>query len=100
MKEHAVVNIDNDTIKKVGLRLSEKTISEKTAAELRVFKYPHLEDVFIMERDLYGNPMPKDSCFLAFNGPHGLIGLNLSVERLKNSSTEDIENIVQHNNKG
>ncbi len=100
MKEYDVVNIDDDTIKKVGLRLSEKPINAKTAAELRVFEYPHLENVFIMERDLFGNAMPKDSCFLAFKGHHGLIGLHLSVERLKNASAEDVGNMVQHNNKG
>ncbi|MEJ7829750.1 MAG: hypothetical protein WKF91_16190 [Segetibacter sp.] len=100
MKEHDVVNIDNDTIKKVGLCLSENRLNTETAIESRVFEYPHLENVFIMESDLYGNAMPKGSCFLAFKGHHGLIGKHLSVERLKNASAEDIENMVQHNNEG
>jgi len=100
MKEHEVVNIDDDTIKKVGLRLSEKPINAETAIESRVFEYPHLENVFIMESDLYGNTMPKDSCFLAFEGHHGLIGKHLSVEALKNASAADIKKLVQSNNEG
>jgi len=100
MKEHQVVNIDDDTIKKIGLRLSEKPLNAETAIESRVFEYPHLDNVFIMESDIYGNAMPKDSCFLAFNGHHGLIGKQLSMEVLKNSSAEDIKNKVQHNNEG
>ena len=100
MKENHVVNIDDDTINKVGLRLSEKPINADIAIESRVFEYPNLENVFIMESDLYGNAMPKDSCFLAFKGHHGLIGKHLSVQALKYASAEDIKNMVQHNNEG
>lgn len=100
MKKDDIVNIDDDTIKKVGLRLSEKTINAETAIESRVFEYPHLENVFIMESDLYGNAMPKYSCFLAFKGHHGLIGKHLSVETLRNASEEDIKNLVEHHNEG
>ena len=64
-KDH---NIDDDTIRKVGLRPSDQLINAQIAPDARVFEYPHLENVFIMESDLYGNRMPKDSCFLAFSG--------------------------------
>ncbi len=53
MTEHVVVNIDDETIKKIGLRLSEKRLNAETAIESRVFEYPHLENVFIMESDIY-----------------------------------------------
>ncbi len=50
-----------------------------------------------MESDLYGNTMPKDSCFLAFYGQHGLIGKHLKVETLKNASLQDMKAMVQSN---
>jgi hypothetical protein len=53
-----------------------------------------------MESDLYGNKMPKDSCFLAFNGQHGLIGKHLKVETLKHSTVVEIQHMVEENNEG
>ncbi len=53
-----------------------------------------------MECDLYGNLMPKNSCFLAFYGHHGLIGKHLKVETLKNASVEDIKKMVDSNLEG
>jgi hypothetical protein len=94
------MNIDDETIRKIGLRLSDKAINAQISPEARVFEYPHLENVFIMESDLYGNKMPKDSCFLAFKGVHGLIGKHLKVETLKNATAEDIKNIVESNQEG
>jgi hypothetical protein len=44
--------------------------------------------------------MPKDSCFLAFIGTHGLVGKHLKVETLTKSTREDIENIVLENSEG
>jgi hypothetical protein len=41
--------------------------------------------------------MPKDSCFLAFNGRHGLVGKHLAIEVLSNSSVADIRHIVETN---
>jgi len=93
-------NIDEETIRSIGLRLSDKSINAQIAPEARVFDYPHLENVFIMESDLYGNKMPKDSCFLAFNGHRGLIGKHLKIETLKSASLEDIKNMVEHNKEG
>ena len=93
-------NIDPEIIDKLELRPSDQLINAQIAPGARVFEYPHLESVFIMESDLYGNKMPKDSCFLAFNGPHGLIGKHLKVETLKNASREDIKNIVESNQEG
>ncbi len=91
------INLDEETISKVGLRLSDELINAKLSIGSRVFEYPELDKVFIMESDLYGNIMPKDSCFLAFYGQHGLIGKHLKVETLKNSSVSDIKKIVEDN---
>ena len=93
-------NIDEETISKLGLILTNKKINSDSTPHARVFEYPHLENVYIMESDLYGNTIPKDSCFLAFTGQHGLIGKHLKVETLKHSSVFDIQKMVQDNNKG
>lgn len=93
-------NIDEETITTVGLTLSDKPVNAQIAPTARVFKYPDLDNVFIMENDLYGNIMPKDSCFLAFYGTHGLIGKHLKVETLKNASVEDIKKMVESNIEG
>ncbi len=90
-------NIDKETISKIGLRLSDKPINTQFASNARVFEYPYLDNVFVMESDLYGNVMPKNSCFLAFYGKHGLIGTHLKIETLKNASVEDIKKIVKSN---
>ena len=97
MKKNNDVNIDEETINKVGLRLSDKPINAQIAPNTRVFEYPQLDNVFVMESDLYGNKMPKNSCFLAFYGSHGFIGKHLKVETLKKSSAEDIKKIVESN---
>ena len=94
------VNIDEETINKIGLRLSYKPINAQINPGTRVFEYPHLDNVFIMESDLYGNKMPEDSCFLAFYGRNGLIGKQLKVETLKYAAEEDIKSMVQSNNEG
>jgi hypothetical protein len=94
------VNIDEETITTVGLRLSDKPINAQVSKEARVFEYPDLQNVFVMESDLYGNTLPKDSCFLAFYGTHGLIGKHLKVETLKKSSVKEIEKMVKDNNEG
>ena len=100
MINHNEDNIDAETIKAVGLKLTNVPINAATAPSARIFEYPHLENVYIMESDLYGNTMPKDSCFLAFTGQHGLIGKHLKVETLKHSSVLDIQKIVEDNNDG
>ena len=94
------INIDEETINQIGLRPSDKSINAQIAPNSRVFVYPHLKNVFIMESDLYGNKMPKDSCFLAFNGLHGLIGKHLKTETLKKATIKDIKDMVESNNEG
>ena len=94
------LNIDEKIICKLGLRLSDKPINAPIATNARVFEYPDLKNVFIMESDLYGNIMPKDHCFLAFYGSHGLIGKHLKVETLKNASVEYIKKMVESNSEG
>ena len=93
-------NIDEETINKIGLRPSDKLSNTQIPPNARVFEYPHLDNVFVMESDLYGNKMPKNSCFLAFYGNHGLIGKHLKIETLKNASEEDIKKIVESNSEG
>ena len=100
MDSNSDVNIDEETIQKLGLRPSENLINAPLAPEARVFNYPFLADVFIMESDLYGNKMPKDSCFLAFKGKQGLVGKHLSVETLRNASIKDIKDMVENNREG
>ena len=93
-------NIDDATIKFLGLRLTDKQVNAETALSARVFEYPTLEGVYIMESDLYGNRMPKNSCFLAFNGQHGMIGKVMKVETIKHSTVMQIKQIVEGNNEG
>ena len=92
--------IDDETIKMLELRLCDKPENAQIATNARIFEYTHLEDVFVMESDLYGNLMPKDSCFLAFNGTHGLIGKHLKIESLRNSTIEEIKLMVEANIEG
>lgn len=94
------LNIDEDTLRKTGLRLSEKAIHAQLPPYSRIFEYPGLDNVYVMESDLYGNPMPEDYCFLAFHGRRGLIGKQLKIATLKRSSVEDIKGIVQHHIQG
>lgn len=100
MTNNGEFGIDEETISKLGLRPSDRSINAQVAPEARIFDYPGLEDVFVMESDLYGNKMPKDSCFLVFSGQHGLIGKHLKVETLRNASPEDIKSMVDTNKEG
>jgi hypothetical protein len=93
-------NIDDDTISKIGLRLSDRQINAQIAPNARVFEYPDLENVYVMESDLYGNIMPKDAIFLAFYGKHGLIGKQIKISTLKNASVDDVQKLIQSNEEG
>lgn len=93
-------NIDEETIGQLGLTITTKQINAQSTPNARVFEYPHLDNVFIMENDLYGSTMPKNSCFIAFNGRHGLVGRHLTIAELKNSSVEDIRKLVMDNSDG
>jgi len=93
-------NIDDETISKVGLRLSEKQINAQVAPNARVFEYPGLNNVFVMESDLYGNTMPAGSCFLASLGNHGLIGRHLKIETLRHATSEEIKTMIESHAEG
>ena len=93
-------NIDDETISKIGLQLSKKEINAQIAPNARVFEYPGLDNVFIMESDLYGNSMPEGSCFMAFLGNHGLMGRHLKIETLKHISKEDIKAMIESISEG
>ena len=100
MENNETFIIDEETVRRIGLQRSDKQINAQLAPNSRIFEYPSLEDVFIMESDLYGNPMPEGSCFLAFYGRNGLIGKHLKIEKLKNYSVEEIREIVRSNTDG
>jgi len=100
MTNNNEVNIDAETIKVTGLQITNEPVNAGTALSARVFEYPNLENVYIMESDLYGNTMPKGSCFLAFKGLSGMIGKHLKVDTLRHSSQGDIEKMVRDNNEG
>jgi hypothetical protein len=93
-------NIDEETISKLGLILTNKKINSDSTPHARVFEYPHLDNVFIMENDLYGSTMPEHSCFIAFNGRHGLVGKHLTIDELKKSTVENIRKLVVDNSGG
>ena len=93
-------NIDEETISRLGLTITHKQINAQSTPHARVFEYPHLENVFIMENDLYGGTMPEHSCFIAFNGRHGLMGKHITIDELKNSSMEEIKTLIANNSEG
>ena len=68
MKDIVEGNINSKTRRDLGLRLSDKKLNAVISPNAKVFEYPNLDNVFIMENDLYGNIMPENSCFLAFYG--------------------------------
>ena len=92
--------LDDETIESVGLILTESPLTAEISHPGRVFEYPHLEGVYIMESDLYGNPMPEGSCFLAFNGTHGLMGEHIKIDTLKSSTPEDIRSRIEKERQG
>ena len=93
-------NIDEETISRLGLTITDKQVNAQSTPNARVFEYPHLDNVFIMENDLYGATIPEHSCFIAFNGRDGLMGKEITIEELKNSNVEKIKTIVDNNSKG
>ncbi len=90
-------NIDDETISKLGLIITTKEVNAPGTPHARVFEYPHLDNVFIMENDLYGTTMPEHTCFIAFNGRHGLVGKHLTIDELKSSTVEGIRKLVDDN---
>jgi hypothetical protein len=92
--------LDDDTIESLGLILTASPLTAEISHPGRVFEYPHLKGVYIMESDLYGNPMPEGSCFLAFNGTHGLMGEHLKIQTLKTSTPEEIRSRVEKEQEG
>ena len=45
-------NIDEETINILGMVICNKQINSQATPYARVFEYPHLDNVFIMENDL------------------------------------------------
>ena len=100
MKHTMEYHIDAEIIRKAGLRLCENPAAEQFSQNTRVYEFPALENVFVMESDFYGNKMPEGSCFLAFYGRHGLVGRELRVDTLRSASVADIRKLVQDNTAG
>lgn len=100
MEDKKPVNLDDETIRQLGLQPCYEPINAPLAPYARVFIYPSIEGVYVMESDLYGNSMPEGSIFLAFRGRSGLIGKHLHIHTLKSSSVEDIRKMVEDNNAG
>lgn len=100
MSDSTPFNLDQETIAQLGIRQSNKSVNAQIAPNARVFEYPGVENVYIMESDLYGNPMPEGSCFLAFEGRAGLMGKHIKIETLRNSSIEEIKKMVEANQAG
>jgi hypothetical protein len=94
------VNLTATTIAELGLTLSKEKINAAINPKSRIFRYPELEHVFVMESDLYGNPMPKGSCFLAFNGRNGMVGKHITIEKLSHTSVQGIRELVESNTEG
>lgn len=95
MINEAAYHIDEENINRLGLRPAPIPAGSQLATNARVFGLPNLENVLVMESDLYGNPMPEGSCFLAVQGKHGLMGRRLRIEQLRNCSAEDLQKMVQ-----
>jgi len=100
MSDTKRLNLNRETIEQLGLQQSYKGINAQIAPEARIFEYPSIGNVYVMESDLYGNPMPEGSCFLAFEGRAGLMGKHVRIEELRSSSLEDIKKMVQENQAG
>ena len=94
------VNLDQKTIDVLGLCKADKLVNAQITPDARIFQFPDLEGVYIMESDLYGNSMPKGSCFLAFEGRNGLMGKHILIDTLRKSTVEDIKKIVADNHEG
>lgn len=93
-------NLDQKIIDKLGLYRSQAHINAAIAPDAIIFQFLTLEHVYVMESDLYGNPMPAGSCFLAFQGRNGLMGKHMSIQILKMSTIADIRKIVEDNHDG
>jgi hypothetical protein len=94
MIKEAVSHIDDETIRHLSLQPADIPQVSQLATNARVYAIPALENVFVMESDFYGNPMPEGSCFLAFQGKRGLMGRHISVDKLRNCSIGDLQRMV------
>jgi len=93
-------NLDDNTIEKLGLYKSDNPVNAQISPDAGIFQFRNLEGVYVMENDLYGNPMPQGSCFLAFQGRNGLMGKHLQINTLKESTISDIQKMVANNHDG
>jgi hypothetical protein len=95
MISEAAYHIDAETIKTLRLHPATPPSGSQLASNARMYQFPNLENVYVMESDFYGNPMPEGSCFLAIQGKHGLIGRQMNVEKLRNCSAADLQKMMQ-----
>lgn len=100
MSEVQPQHLNDALIRQLGLKPASNTINAQIAPSARVFEYPAVANVYLMENDLYGNAMPQGSLFLAFDGHSGMAGKHISIDTLMNSSAEDIRKMVADNDSG
>jgi hypothetical protein len=95
MINEATYHIKQEIVNQIGLQPTDIPAGSQLATNARVYKFRDMEHVFVLESDLYGNPMPEGSCFLAVQGKHGLMGRRLRVEKLRTCSAEEIQKMAQ-----
>lgn len=100
MSEVQPQGLNDALIKHLGLKPASKSINVQIAPNARVFEYQAMDNVYLMESDLYGNEMPEGSLFLAFDGHSGMAGKHIKIETLQNSSVEDVRKMVADNDSG
>ena len=100
MINEATYHLDQEIVNHIGLKPADIPAKSQLATNARVYRFPSMENVFVMESDLYGNPMPEGLCFLAVQGKHGLMGRPLRVEKLRTRSTADIQKMAQSISEG
>jgi hypothetical protein len=100
MMNEAISHFDKELIHHLGLQPAAIPEGSQLTPNARVYAFPSLENVFVMESDFYGNPMPDGSYFLAFQGKRGLLGRHISVDELRNCSPDEIQKIVESLSEG
>ena len=94
MINEATSRIDTELIRQFELEPSAIPEGAQLAVNARVYTFPQLESVFVMESDFYGNRMPEGSCFLAFQGKRGLLGRHINIDSLRKCSLDEVQKIV------
>jgi|SRR6476620_4138960 len=87
--------LDEEVVQFLALRLRLTPIEIDSTVTGRIFEYPHIPEVYILEDDLTGNRMPEGTCLLAFTDREKLEGVKLKIETLLISTPGDIKRLIQ-----